>query len=161
MARERRAQPLFSRSARRTDRGEDAAAGGVQLLVARARRSRCELLDSISGEAGVGVTVDEARNRREPAAVELLDGVAEPRKLAHRADLRDATVLAEHEPVFDDVQLSECRPSERRRSTRWSRDLGQVTDQESGRRRLFRHVPPPGTDGRSSPLARAVSSASS
>ena len=65
---------------RRRDGREDAAAGGVQLLVARAGRAQRELLDAVAGERRVRVAVDEARDGAEAAAVELLDlAVERPR----------------------------------------------------------------------------------
>ncbi len=58
---------------RRANRGEDAPTRRMQLLVARSRRAQRELPDSIAREAGMGMAVDEARDRREPPPVELLD----------------------------------------------------------------------------------------
>ncbi len=134
----------------------------MQLLVARARGSERELLDAVPGKAGVGMTVDETRYRREPTPVELFHLARERRELAHRADLGDAAVLTDHERVVDDIYVSEGRaPSRRFRASRGC-ELGQIADQKAWwRRRRGGHVPPPGTDGRSIPLARASWSASS
>jgi hypothetical protein len=56
----------------------DPAAGGVQLLVARARGAQRELPDAVAREARMRVAVHEAGDGAQTPAVELLD-VAEPR----------------------------------------------------------------------------------
>src|SRR5262249_8446074 len=60
-------------SARGTHRGEDSAAGRVQLLVARATCAQRELLDAIAAERRVRVAVDETRHGAAASTVELLD----------------------------------------------------------------------------------------
>ena len=51
------------RRSRRGDRREDAAAGGVQLLVGRTSGTERELVDPVTREARVGVAVDEPGKR--------------------------------------------------------------------------------------------------
>ncbi len=159
---ERAAQTVLAGSTSRTDRREDAASGRVELLVGRATRTQRELLDAVSGEAGVRMAIHESRNGTESAAVELLESTVERRELIHRADPGDAPFLAEHERVLDHVDLAERTAAERSGDPRGARNLGEVTDQEaSWRRRRRRHASAPGTEGRSSPPERAASRASS
>ena len=67
-----RAQPALVERTRGSDRREDAAAGGVQFLVARAARPQRELLHPVPAEGRVRVTVHEARDGAQVAPVELL-----------------------------------------------------------------------------------------
>src|SRR4051812_19240336 len=63
--------------ARRANGGQDPATRRVQLLVARATGAQRELLDAVAEKGRVGVAVDQARDRAEARAVELLDLVVE------------------------------------------------------------------------------------
>ena len=54
-------QLLLARRARRADRGEDAAAGARDLLVARAGEPQFEFARAIAGVDEMGVAVDQAR----------------------------------------------------------------------------------------------------
>ena len=146
---------------RRAHRREDAAAAGVQLLVRRPGGAQRELLDAVAGEARVRVAVDEARDRREPATVDLLDVVIEARQVAHRSRRRDATVLAQHVRVSDDVDLAQRVAAKRRGAPRRRRDLREVADEESRRRLRGAHDPTAATEGMSMLCSRAAASASS
>ena len=83
------AQAVLAERARRADGREDAAARGVQLLVARAGGAKRELLDPVAAQRRMRVTVDEARDRAEAATVELLDVAVERRQVAHPPDRLD------------------------------------------------------------------------
>ena len=111
VALDRLARARFSGRPGRPDGREDAAARRVQLLVARAARAQRELLDAVAAEGRVRVAVDEARDRAEPAAVELLDVAVERRQLAHRAHRLDRPAVAEDVRVLDRVDLrASARP---------------------------------------------------
>ena len=148
-------QPGLARGTGRPHRREDPAAAGVQLLVARTGRAQRELVDPIAREAGVRVAVDQTRDRGQAAPVELLDLAVERPQITHRTDLRDAPVLAEDVGVLDDIHRSKRRPAERSTGSRGRHDLREVANEEPG------HGCVAGTEGRSSPLSRASSSASS
>src|SRR5579864_7701882 len=95
MALDGRTQTLLPGRARRAHGREDAAARGVQLLVARAARAQRELLDPVAAEGDVRVAVDEAGDRA-PASPVHFDDVAVARlQVAHAADGRDRVVLAQ------------------------------------------------------------------
>ncbi len=98
------------------------------------------------------MAVDEPGNRRQPAAVELLD-LAEEREVGHRADRGDVPVLAEHEGVRGDLDVAQRGATERRVLSSRRRDLREVADQQGG------HAA--GIDGRSTACSRAAASASS
>ena len=61
------AQAVLAESPRGADGGQDPAAGRVQLLVARSAGAERELLDAIAAQCRMGVAVDEAGHRAEPA----------------------------------------------------------------------------------------------
>jgi phage repressor protein C with HTH and peptisase S24 domain len=107
----------------------------VQLLVRRAGGTQRELLDAVAAEARMRVAVDEARQRAEPAAVELLEVAVGRREVAHAADRGDATVLAENVRVLEHRELAERPPPERRLVAGRRDQLGQVADEEPARRR--------------------------
>src|SRR5918994_384993 len=69
MALDGAAQTVLTCLTRRANRGEDAAARSVELLVPGTGRAQGELLDPVSDERRMGVAVDESRDRAEPAAV--------------------------------------------------------------------------------------------
>ncbi len=134
------AQRFRAERPRRLDGGEDAAAGGVQLLVSRTRGTERELLDAVAPECRVGVAVDEPGDRAEPGAVELLElallGPAVERpQVAHRADRLDRRTVADHVGVLDHVDPTERLSPQRPATPRGRRDLRQVPQQEAARRR--------------------------
>ena len=98
------------------------------------------------------VAVDEARDRAEPAAVQLDDVAVERAEIAHRPDRFDRLAVAEDVAVLDEVDLAERLPAQRRFAPRRADDLTQVADEQP------RHDQ---TLGRSRPCSRAASSASS
>ena len=152
---DRRPQAAFARCARRPDGREDAAAACVQLLVARPAGAERELLDAIAAERGVGVTVDEARDRTEPAAVELDDLAVQGGQLAHPTRRLDRVAAAQHVRVLQQLDLPECRTAQRRVTAGRSRELREIADEEP-----LRHASR-GADGIFSPPCSAASSASS
>ena len=81
---------------RRTDGGEDPSAARMELLVRGTARAERELVDAIAREARVRVTVDEARDRRQPATVDLVDVAVERSEVAHPTDCLDPPAFAEH-----------------------------------------------------------------
>ena len=121
---------------RRTGGRQDAAARREELLVRRAGGTQCELVRAVAGERGMGVTVDEPRNRREPAAVQLLDIAGERRQVAHRADLLDDPALDQDIRVLEDLDRAECRPAKRRSGARRRRQLGQVANEQAAHESL-------------------------
>src|SRR5205085_9401186 len=106
------AQPRLARFAGGTHGREDAAAARVQLLVARAAGPERELVDTVAAERGVRVAVDEAGDRAEAAARELLDLAVERRQVAHPPDRLDRLAAAEHERVLEHVHLAERAAAE-------------------------------------------------
>ena len=91
-------QPVLPGRARGANRREDAAAGRVELLVRRPARAQLELADAVAREARVRVAVDEARDGRAPAPVDL-DHLGVERSASRSAiapDRDDPPVLAEH-----------------------------------------------------------------
>ena len=137
---------------------EDPAARRVELLVRHARRAQRELVDAVAREARVRVAVDETRNRAEAPPVDLLHVAVERPEVAHRPDRRDQAVLAEDVAVVDPVDVGERAPAQRRRASGRRGDLGEVADEQPGRRRC-RHGPGGGIGG-SKPVSRAASIAS-
>ncbi len=101
----------------------------MELLVARARGSQCELLDAVAGEARVRVAVDESRDRGQPAPVDLLDVAGERSQLAHLADRDDASVLAEDVGALDHVEEPERLATKGRGAAGRRGDLREVADQ--------------------------------
>ena len=150
-----RSQAAFACCARRPDGREDAAAACVQLLVARPACAERELLDAIAAERGVGVTVDEARDRTEPAAVELDDLSLQGGQLPHPTHRLDRLAAAQHVRVLERLDLPECRAAQRRLTAGGSRELREIADEEP-----LRHASR-GADGIFSPPCSAASSASS
>ncbi len=150
---ERSRETVLAGGTRGSNRREDAAAAGVQLLVRRTSRAQRELLDPVAREARVRVAVDEARDRGEAAPVELLDVAAERAEVAHAPRRRDAPVLAEHVGVRRDLDLAQRRAPERRAASRRRRDLREVADEERAHDGVI--------DGRSSACSPAAASASS
>ena len=87
--------------ARRVDRREDAAAGGVQLLVRGAAGPQREFRNTVAAPRGMRVAVDEARHRTEAAAVQLLDVGADASERAHRPHGGDLVAAAEDVRIVD------------------------------------------------------------
>ncbi len=130
-------RPVFAGSSCRANGGEDPAARRVELLVARTRCPQRELLDAVAREARVGMAVDEARDRAEPAAVELLDLVVEWGEVAHPADGLDPSVRAQHVGGLDHIDEPQLSATQGCAPTRGSGELLEVADQEpasAGRR---------------------------
>ncbi len=117
--------------ARRPDGREDPAAGGVQLLVARAPGAERELVDAVAAERRVRVAVDEARDGAEPAPVELLQLAAERRQVAHPPDRLDAVAGAEDEGVLDHLDVGELPPAARESPGGGRRDLREVANEQA------------------------------
>ena len=156
---DRRAQAVLARLARRADGGEDAAARGVQLLVARAARPQGKLPHTVAAEGCVSVAVDEAGNRAQPAAVELDHVFAERREVAHLPDGLDRLAVAEDECVLEHLDLAERRSSERSIGAGRCRKLREVAHQQP--RAGIRHASAaPGMRGIRSPRASAAAIAS-
>jgi hypothetical protein len=103
----------------------------VELLVARPTRTQGELVDAISGEAGVRVAVDETRNGGKSTTVHLDYVVTEGGEPPHRADLRDPTGLAEDVRVGGELERAQRSTSERCRPAGRCRHLREVANQES------------------------------
>ena len=136
----------------RPRRREDAAAGRQELLVGRADGAESELLDAVARERRMRVAVDEAGNRRQARAVELLDvGAVHGREVAHRTHCSDRAVrVDEHVATLDDLDLAERRAPQRTFLSTMGDDLREVADQQPGH----------SIDGRSSAVLRARSIAS-
>jgi hypothetical protein len=123
-------QAGFARLARRSDGREDAAAARVQLLVARAARSERELLDAVAPEGGMRVAVDEARDRAEPAAVDLDDIPVEGPQIAHPPHRVDRVAREEDERVLEDVDLGKRSAAQRCVASRGCRELCEIADEQ-------------------------------
>ena len=150
------AQALLARGTRRADGREDAAAAGVQLLVARAARAQRELLDAVAAERRMRMAVDEPRDRAEPAAVDLDDlAVEQPAGRACAPPPRSTSPRAEHVRVLEHVDLAERGPAQRRLAPRGRRELREIADEQ-----LHASARAAPTGSRSRPAA-AASSASS
>ena len=154
---DRCAQAVLAGRPRRADGREDAAAGGVQLLVARAAGAERELVHAVAAERGVRVAVDEARDRAQAAAVELDDVAVERRQVAHPPDRLDRVAGAEDERVLEHLDLAERRAAERRigsaRASRAARGRGRA----AARGRVTRR---PGAGGIRRPPSSAAAIAS-
>ena len=156
---ERLGEALLPRLTRGLHGGEDPAARGVELLVARPAGPQLELRSAVAGEAGVGVAVDEPGDRGEPPRVELDEVGRQPARLelGHRPDARDAAVDTQHVRVLDDLQLGQRRAAQRRRPSRRGDHLREVADEQRGHDRAAYADRP----GRRRPCSRAAVSASS
>jgi hypothetical protein len=151
--------------ARRANRGEDPATGRVQLLVARAGGAQGELVDAVAEKGRVRVAVDEARDRAETGAVDLLDFTVELvcRELSHRSRGGHGAALAEHEGVLDELKVPQSRPAHgRARCSRSRHELREIADEQPGAAgRPVTHGRGEGGSGTRSPCSSAASSASS
>ena len=156
MTRDDRLEGVDACGPRRTGRRQDPAARGEELLVRRTAAPQRELVRAIAGERRVRVAVDEPGDRREPSAVDLLDVAVERRQVAHSADLLDEARHASGRTRPRRPRSGRARRREAVRrpptASRAGRDL-----ERGGGSRLDHDVTP----GRSSPPARAASTASS
>jgi hypothetical protein len=157
MALDRRREPLLPRRAGSPDRGEDASARGMQLLVARPARAKRELADAVAAEGRVRVTVDEAGNRAEPPALHLRDVAVESREVAHPPDRLDRLAGAEDERVLEHLDLAERPSAQRSSGPRGRRELREVAQEHA--RASVGHASP-GARGIRSPPSSAAESAS-
>ncbi len=134
MARHPLSEPVGAECPRRGDGREDAAARGMELLVARADCPQRELLDPVAAPRRVGVTVDQARDRAQAGAVELLDPVQVAdglRELAHPPDRLDPPAVAEDECIVQHLDGRKLAPAARQRAIPGRRgELGEPTDEE-------------------------------
>src|SRR5262249_40604062 len=78
-----------------------------------AARTQRELVDPVAGEAGVGVAVDEARDRAQSATVELHRRVLDAPEVAHASGADDHAFLAEEVRVLDHVDAPEVCATQR------------------------------------------------
>ena len=115
MALDKGLEGLLAGLSGRTHRGQDAAAGSVELLVRGAARAQLEFRGPIAGEARVGMAVDEPRDDRPPSPVQVHDLRRQrgPVELAHGPDRDDPSSLAEHVGVLDDADVPERRSAQR------------------------------------------------
>ena len=113
-------------------------------------------MSPVAREARMRVAVDEARERAEPAPVELLDVAVQGAELAHPPHLGDAAVLAQDVAALDDVDAAEIDSPQRRARARRGHDLLEVADEQPPRgRRLGAHSAAGGIGGSSPPSAAA------
>ncbi len=140
---ERGGETFLARVARRANGREDATAACMQLLVRRSARAQRELLDAIAREARVRVAVDEARDRRATAAVDLHHVAVDRPEVAHASRRRDAPGVAEHVAVARHVDRTQRLATQRRAAPRGRRDLREISNQE------LRRAHGPWTEGRS------------
>ena len=131
----------------------------MKLLVARTARAQGELVDAVSGEARVGVAIDQPGDRAEAASVELLDLTLDRTEVAHAADRLDGVTRAEEITVLDHLDVGEGRAAQRRRRAGWGRELFEIADEQAARGARRAH-PASGGIGGSSPCASAASIAS-
>ena len=129
-------QPVGERAvgggrARVADAGGDAAAGGVDLLVAGALGAEVELADAVATEGGVGVAVDQPRDRGTASGV--VDGQVAvlPQHLVARPGGGDATVDDGDGGVGYDIDLGRSEPRAGAGAAGVAM-LGQVVDQQRG-----------------------------
>src|SRR5215211_7467628 len=136
----------------------DSAAGGVELLIARSRCAKRELLHTVAAEAGVRVAVDETRDRAEAAAVELLDIAVHRPEVGHAPHADDAVSVGQDERVLDHLDVAERAPSKRRAGAARRGELLEIADQQAAGPAWAAHSR---KVGRSSSPSLAASSASS
>ena len=155
---------FLARGPGRLDRGQDPAARGMELFIARSRRAQRELLHPVAGKACVRVTVDEPRDGAEAAPVQLDDVSRRQVEVDHLARRHDAAVFAENEGVLEHAHVSKRRAAERRMRAGRGRELREVAHQETTRCAVVcarsAHAPPEGGMGCSRPCCSAASSAS-
>ena len=138
-------------------RREDPAAARVQLFVRRPRCTARELVDAVAAPPRMRVAVDEARDRAQAAAVELVDVARERPEVAHATKGLDLAAAAEDVRVLVHEYVAEVATANgRRRARRRRGELREVADEQP---RLVGHASR--ADGRSSSCSRAAASASS
>ena len=104
-------EPVLARRARRAHGREDAAAGGVQLLVARAAPRAARTPRPGRRRSRVRVAVDEARDRAAPAPSSSSTSPSSRAELAHRGrPPRSSPSSTEHVRVLDHVDRPRSRP---------------------------------------------------
>jgi hypothetical protein len=155
------AEPVLAGFPRRLDRGQDAAAGSVQLLVARSARAQLELTGAVAGEARVRVAVDEPGERAQATPVELLDLARKRTELGHPPHSDDAAVLAEDICVLDDFDPPEIGAAQRPVGAGERHDLSEVAHEQPRRTVRRAHSTSVGGIGGSRPCSAAASAASS
>ncbi len=96
-------QLVLGRRPRRLHRGENAAAGARDLLVAGAGQPQLELVRAIAPEHQVRVAVDQARRHPAPAEIDPL-GRLQRRHVGPRAHPGDAPLARRDRPVLDDAE---------------------------------------------------------
>ena len=128
----------------------------MQLLVARPAGAERELVHAVAAERGMRVAVDKARNRAQPAAVELRDVAVERRQVAHPPDGLDRVAGAEDERVLEHLDLAERRSSQRSLGSGGRRQLREVAQEQARAGRCHAS----GTRGIRSPPSSAAASAS-
>ena len=139
---DRCSQAVLACRPRSADRREDAAAGGMKLLVARPAGAERELVRAVAAERGMRVAVDKARDRAQPAAVELRDVTVERRHVAHPPDGLDRVAGAENERVLEHLDLAERRSAQRSIGSGGRRQLREVAQEQT---RAGRRHASPGT----------------
>ena len=154
---DRCSQAVLACRPRSADRREDAAAGGMQLLVARPAGAERELVRAVAAERGMRVAVDKARDRAQPAAVELREVTVERRQVAHPPDGLDRLAVAQDEGVLEHLDFAERRSAEGSPPPGRRRQLREVAEQQA--RAGPRHASL-GTCGIRSPPSSAAASAS-
>ena len=102
----------------------------MQLLIAGAARTQRELVDTVAAERGMGMAVDEARDRAKPTAVDLEDLVVERRQRAHPSHGVDRLAVAEDERVLEDRDVAERRAAERSAQARRCGELRDVAQEQ-------------------------------
>src|SRR5215211_2408311 len=125
-------QILLAPSPGGRDGREDAAAGCVQLLVARSARALLELRGPAPQKRSVGVTVHEPRQRDPSPAVEgfvVRAGWYSAQDLSRRTDGRDAATADRDGGGGLDLQLSEF-PAPQRPPSLWGDGGLEVVDEE-------------------------------
>ena len=147
----------------RADRAQDPAAGGMELLVARSASAQRILLDPVTAEARVRVTVDQARHRAPPATVDLDRLLAtNGLEISHAPHRGHATTLGEHVRVLDHLDLPEGRSAQGSGVSGRRGELREIADEEaSGSVALRRRRGPHQAFGKPRPCRFAATTASS
>src|SRR5438874_11053422 len=102
----------------------------MELLVARAGRPQGELLDTVAREARVRVTVDQAWDGAEAAAVDFDHVAARRLQVSHLARLHDVAAVAQDEGTLDDPHVAERRSAQGGVRASRRRELRQVANKQ-------------------------------
>src|ERR1700693_2672652 len=140
---------------------EDAAAGSVELLVARALRAKLELVHAVARKTRMRVAIDEPGHSTDDSAVELLDLSVERLELAHPADGRDPPRFTEEIRVLHDLDVAERLSAQRRVAPGRRHELREIADEEPHWLARRAHSAAGGGIGGSRPCCAAASTASS